>query len=63
MTLMQKLAKDQNQTILMVTHNNRILDRADRIINLVGGRLESDEVLNTVVSSHSPNSDKGTFIF
>jgi putative ABC transport system ATP-binding protein len=42
-TLMQKLAKDQGRTILMVTHDNRILDVADRIINLVDGRLESDE--------------------
>jgi putative ABC transport system ATP-binding protein len=42
-TLMQKLAKEQGCTILMVTHDNRILDVADRIVNLVDGRLESDQ--------------------
>ena len=45
-TLMQKMAKEENITILMVTHDNRILDVADRIINLVDGNLESDNVVN-----------------
>ncbi|MBW4463872.1 MAG: ATP-binding cassette domain-containing protein [Pegethrix bostrychoides GSE-TBD4-15B] len=44
-TLMQELAKSQGKTILMVTHDNRILDVADRIITLVDGRLETDESL------------------
>lgn len=42
-TLMQKLAKDQNCTILMVTHDNRILDVADRILHMEDGCLVSDE--------------------
>ncbi|HAA27103.1 MAG TPA: ABC transporter, partial [Cyanobacteria bacterium UBA8553] len=29
-------------TILMVTHDNRILDIADRIVNMEDGRLASD---------------------
>ena len=37
--LMQKLAKEQNCTILMVTHDNRILDVADRIVNMEDGCL------------------------
>jgi putative ABC transport system ATP-binding protein len=37
--LMQKLAKEQGCTILMVTHDNRILDVADRIIDMEDGRL------------------------
>ncbi len=37
--LMQKLAQDQGSTILIVTHDNRILDVADRIIELEDGRL------------------------
>ncbi len=37
--LMQKLAKNQGCTILMVTHDNRILDVADRIIYMEDGRL------------------------
>ncbi|MBC7990820.1 MAG: ATP-binding cassette domain-containing protein, partial [Luteimonas sp.] len=37
--LMQKLAQEQGCTILMVTHDNRILDVADRIIYMEDGRL------------------------
>lgn len=37
--LMQKLAKEKNCTILMVTHDNRILDIADRIIHMEDGAL------------------------
>ncbi|MBW4638453.1 MAG: DevA family ABC transporter ATP-binding protein [Gloeocapsa sp. UFS-A4-WI-NPMV-4B04] len=37
--LMQKLAKEQGCTILLVTHDNRILDIADRIVSMEDGRL------------------------
>jgi len=39
---MQKLAKEQDCTILMVTHDNRILDVADRITYMEDGRLVKD---------------------
>jgi putative ABC transport system ATP-binding protein len=42
--LMQKLAKEQGCTILLVTHDNRILDVADRIIYMEDGQLKSDRV-------------------
>ena len=37
--LMQKLAKQQGCTILLVTHDNRILDIADRIVYMEDGKL------------------------
>lgn len=37
--IMQKLAKEQTCTILLVTHDNRILDIADRIVYMEDGRL------------------------
>ena len=37
--LMQKLAKEQGCTILLVTHDNRILDIADRIVSMEDGHL------------------------
>lgn len=40
--LMQKLAKEQGCTILLVTHDNRILDIADRIIYMEDGHLVRD---------------------
>ncbi len=39
--LMHDLAKDKGVTVLLVTHDNRILDVADRIIHLEDGRLSS----------------------
>ncbi len=39
--IMQKLAKEQGCTILIVTHDDRILDVAERIIELEDGRLKS----------------------
>lgn len=50
--LMQKLAKEQGCTILIVTHDNRILDIADRIIHMEDGHL----VTNTGVTLSNPNS-------
>jgi putative ABC transport system ATP-binding protein len=38
---MYGLAKQQGCTILMVTHDNRILDIADRIVSVEDGRLVS----------------------
>jgi putative ABC transport system ATP-binding protein len=42
--LMQKLAKEQGCTILLVTHDNRILDIADRIVYMEDGHLVRDGV-------------------
>ena len=42
MTLFQELARDEGCTIIMVTHDNRILDVADRIVNMVDGHIKSD---------------------
>jgi putative ABC transport system ATP-binding protein len=38
---MQSLARERGTTILMVTHDNRILDVADRILHLEDGRLST----------------------
>jgi putative ABC transport system ATP-binding protein len=40
--LMQQLARDQGSTILLVTHDNRILDIADRIVHMEDGCLMKD---------------------
>lgn len=37
----QSLARNQGVTVLLVTHDNRILDVADRIVHLEDGRLSS----------------------
>ncbi len=42
--LMQKLAKEQGSTILLVTHDNRILDIADRIVHMEDGKLANNSL-------------------
>ena len=44
--MMQVLAKEQGCTILLVTHDNRILDIADRIVYMEDGHLVSDGSIN-----------------
>jgi putative ABC transport system ATP-binding protein len=48
--IMQSLAKNQGTTILLVTHDNRILDIADRIIEMEDGLLTRNSP-NTVIQS------------
>jgi putative ABC transport system ATP-binding protein len=42
--IMHKLAKQQGSAIVLVTHDNRILDVADRLIHMEDGRLSSLDV-------------------
>jgi putative ABC transport system ATP-binding protein len=46
--LMQKLAREQGCTILLVTHDNRILDVADRLLHLEDGRLSYQDIPSPV---------------
>jgi putative ABC transport system ATP-binding protein len=48
--LMQTLAKEQGCTILLVTHDNRILDVADRIVSLEDGMLKRNSAAEAVSS-------------
>jgi putative ABC transport system ATP-binding protein len=48
MTLMQRLAKEQGCTILLVTHDNRILDVADRTIHMEDGILKRNSMTSPV---------------
>ncbi|ACC81611.1 ABC transporter related [Nostoc punctiforme PCC 73102] len=41
--IMQSLAKNRGTTILLVTHDNRILDIADRIIEMEDGRVSTSK--------------------
>src|SRR5439155_26815130 len=45
-TLLRELATQQRMTIILVTHDNRILDIADRIVNMVDGRIKSDVIVH-----------------
>lgn len=47
--LLKELATVDGSTVLMVTHDNRILDVADRIVNMVDGRIVSDVIVDEAV--------------
>lgn len=47
--LLKSLAQEEQATILIVTHDTRILDVADRIINLIDGRIVSDVAVQRTV--------------
>ena len=40
--MFKELAETEGVTVLMVTHDNRVLDVADRIVQMVDGRITSD---------------------
>ncbi len=44
-TILQELAQQHQSTIIIVTHDNRILDVADRIVSMVDGRIKSNVVV------------------
>jgi putative ABC transport system ATP-binding protein len=48
-SFLKELAGDYGATIMMVTHDNRILEFADRIVNMVDGNIVSDVVLRHAV--------------
>ena len=45
MELFVKLNKEQNTTIIMVTHDREVAEKADRIIHILDGRVQEEEVL------------------
>ena len=49
--IMQRLAKEQGTAILLVTHDNRILDIADRIVEMEDGLLTRDA--QNITSNHN----------
>jgi putative ABC transport system ATP-binding protein len=43
--LLRALAVEDRSSVLLVTHDNRVLESADRIVTLVDGRIVSDVVV------------------
>ncbi len=48
--LLKRLAEEERSSILIVTHDNRILDVADRIVNMVDGRIVSNVLVKESVA-------------
>lgn len=43
MDLLQELAHERNRAVVVVTHDNRIFDYADRIVEIEDGRIREEE--------------------
>lgn len=53
MKLIKKIARDNNQTIVMVTHDRRLAEFADRIIHILDGKIQSIEVATDIASKEA----------
>ena len=42
MNLLRQLNREHGQTFVIVTHDERLAERCDRIVHVVDGRVESD---------------------
>lgn len=56
MKLIKSIAKENNQTIVMVTHDRRLAEFADRIIHILDGKIQSIEVANDVTVTELHNN-------
>jgi putative ABC transport system ATP-binding protein len=53
MDLIREMAKTNHQTIVMVTHDKRLTEYADKIIHIFDGKIEDIEVIDKAVESES----------
>ncbi len=58
MNLIKNIARDNNQTIVMVTHDRRLADFADRIIHILDGKIQSIELNHSAKSEETIVIDK-----
>lgn len=51
--IMTALNKEENMTFIFSTHDQRVIERARRVITLVDGRIESDTAAVDTLADHS----------
>lgn len=56
MDLLQELAHEQDRAVVVVTHDNRIFNYADRIVHIEDGRIRHDETIQANAVGFRPNS-------
>lgn len=49
MNLIKEVARENHQTIVMVTHDRRLADYADKIIHILDGKIQSIEVVHNIM--------------
>lgn len=58
MDLIKTIAKDNNQTIVMVTHDPRLANYADKIIHILDGKIQSIEEKVTRVEGEGEDNEE-----
>src|SRR5262245_21967950 len=59
--LLKQTAVEDGAAVLMVTHDHRIIDSADRLVHMVDGRIMSDVVLHDalrICNSAEPRANR-----
>jgi putative ABC transport system ATP-binding protein len=46
----------EHTTVLLVTHDQRVIDHADRIVNMVGGRIVTNQLPHAHCRAHLPGA-------
>ncbi len=59
MKLIKQIARDNNQTIVMVTHDPRLADFADKIIHILDGKIQSVELIEHPIDSFEEVAAEG----
>ena len=54
--LMQKIVREQNQTLVMVTHDNNLAGYADRIFKIIDGKIVHIEENHRKVQTEDPET-------
>ncbi len=59
-TLFNEIARDTKQTVLMVTHSEAVAEAADRVIEMIDGRIDhhSNVVVKQADQSNANNNDR-----
>lgn len=57
MELIKEVARTNNQTIVMVTHDRRLAEFADKIIHILDGKIQSVDLLNSDVKMDKERED------
>lgn len=57
MELISKLARDNNQTLIIVTHDIEIASYADRIVHILDGNIDNIEIVNKIRRGSNEEAD------
>ncbi|WP_310602067.1 ABC transporter ATP-binding protein [Anaerosporobacter sp.] len=58
MDLIKEIARTNNQTIVMVTHDRRLAEFSDKIIHILDGKIQSVDILNAEKEVDKENEEE-----